>query len=67
MRTQIDFGDPNSIQIINPLGESGHRLSPHFQDQADLYARGEFRTLSLEKMKTSDKNRTTILSSKKKE
>ncbi len=67
MRTQIDFGQPDSIQIINPLGESGHRLSPHFQDQADLFARGEFRTLSLQKMKEEDPKRITVLSPIKKE
>ena len=40
---------------------------PLFQDQADLFARGEFRTLSLQKMKEEDPKRITVLSPIKKE
>ncbi len=62
MRTQIDFGNMEEIQIINPLGESGHRLSPHFQDQAEKYVKGEFRTISINKMGVDDKSRITVIS-----
>ncbi len=62
MRTQIDFGNMEEIQIINPLGESGHRLSPHFQDQAEKYVKGEFRTISINKMDVDDKSRITVIS-----
>jgi penicillin G amidase len=64
MRTQIDFGDLDGIQIINPLGQSGHRLSPHFQDQAEKYVKGEFRTISINNMKVNSNNRITVISPK---
>jgi penicillin amidase len=64
MRTQIDFGDLDRIQIINPLGQSGHRLSPHFQDQAEKYIKGEFRTISINNMRVNSNNRITVISPK---
>ncbi|MCB1175954.1 MAG: penicillin acylase family protein [Leptospiraceae bacterium] len=57
MRTQIDFAHQDKIRIINPLGQSGHRLSPHFQDQADMFIKGEFRTLDFHKMRIENSNR----------
>jgi penicillin amidase len=57
MRTLIDFMDTEHIQIINPLGQSAHRFSPHFQDQADMFVQGKFRILNLSEMKTKDESR----------
>lgn len=62
MRTQIDFSNLELIYIINPLGQSGHRLSPHFEDQADMYAKGQFRKISWSKRNSGSPERTTVLS-----
>lgn len=43
MRIIMDMGDvPNSLSV-SPTGQSGHKRSPHFQDQAALYVGGQFR------------------------
>jgi penicillin amidase len=43
MRILIDLADmENSLSVI-PTGQSGHVLSPHYQDQAPLYNAGKFR------------------------
>ena len=61
MRTLIDFSQSDNILIINPLGQSGHRLSPHFQDQANMFRDGKFRSLNLREMKSREKKRITTL------
>jgi penicillin amidase len=48
MRTMIDFGDAENGLNITPSGQSGHLLSSHYDDQAPLYARREFRTQTLQ-------------------
>ncbi len=47
MRTMVDFADVENGLNITPSGESGHLLSPHYDDQAPLYARREFRKQTL--------------------
>ena len=43
MRILIDLADmQNSLSVI-PTGQSGHPLSPHYQDQATLFHEGKFR------------------------
>ena len=42
-RAVIDFADPEHSWSILPTGNSGHVSSPHYDDQAEMYARGEFR------------------------
>ena len=43
IRIQIDFADmENSISIL-PTGESGRFMSPHYNDQAEMYNTGQFR------------------------
>ncbi len=43
MRILIDFADYDHSQSILPTGESGHFMSKHYKDQADMYNRGAFR------------------------
>lgn len=47
-RAVIDFGDLSHAQTILPTGQSGNPMSPHYSDQAEMYARGEYRTMWLE-------------------
>jgi acyl-homoserine lactone acylase PvdQ len=39
----IDFADPAAARSIVPFGQNADPGSPHFFDQAPLYARGEFK------------------------
>ena len=49
MRILIDLADiENSLSVL-PTGQSGHRMSPHYQDQAELYNSGGFRAQQMEK------------------
>lgn len=60
MRMIVDYADLEHVKLINPLGQSGHRFSPHFQDQADMYVNGEFRNVNFLDMK-KDVNRVLVL------
>lgn len=57
-RRVIDFSDvENSVSIL-PTGESGNPFSKHYKDQAEMYVKGEFRKMKLNKeeiVKTSTK------------
>jgi penicillin amidase len=48
-RTVIDFAAVSQSWSILPTGNSGHRLSPHYADQAELYHAGKFRPVWLER------------------
>ena len=47
MRTMVDFADVDNGLNITPSGQSGHVLSPHYDDQAKLYAQRSFRSQTL--------------------
>ena len=44
MRRIVDFSDLNKTQMILPTGQSGLYNSPHYNDQAELYHSGKYRT-----------------------
>jgi len=49
MRILIDLADiENSLSVL-PTGQSGHPMSPHYQDQAELYNSGRFRAQLMDK------------------
>lgn len=48
-RAVIDFADPAHSWSILPTGNSGHVGSEHYDDQALMYARGEFRAQLLDR------------------
>lgn len=62
-RRLIDFSDVrgNSWSIL-PTGQSGNPLSPHYKDQAEMYAKGEFRKqlMSEEDIKQTSNNVLTL-------
>ncbi|OQB35032.1 MAG: Penicillin acylase 2 precursor [Candidatus Hydrogenedentes bacterium ADurb.Bin179] len=43
-RRLIDFARPDQSLTILPTGNSGHVRDPHYDDQAALFARGDYRT-----------------------
>lgn len=48
-RRIIDFSNvENSISIL-PTGQSGNIFSPHYQDQAEMFVKGEFRKMMMNK------------------
>ncbi|SIR28093.1 penicillin acylase family protein [Maribacter ulvicola] len=48
-RRIIDFSDvENSISIL-PTGQSGNPLSKHYRDQAEMFVKGEFRKMMMNK------------------
>jgi penicillin amidase len=47
-RGVYDFADPDSSVFIISTGQSGHVLSPHYDDLAQLWRRGEYVPMSLD-------------------
>ncbi|MBR9854121.1 MAG: penicillin acylase family protein [Algicola sp.] len=53
-RRIIDFSDiENSISIL-PTGQSGNPLSKHYKDQAEMYVKGEFRKMMMNKQEIEE-------------
>ncbi|MEL6674596.1 MAG: penicillin acylase family protein [Bacteroidota bacterium] len=50
-RRIIDFADWEHSWNCSPTGQSGNPMSPHYSDQAEMFAKGEFR---LQKMKAEE-------------
>lgn len=46
-RRIIDFADPEHSHTILPTGNSGHWLDPHYDDQAEMFIKGEYRNAAL--------------------
>ena len=49
MRIIIDFADVDHSLSINPSGQSGNFMSPHYDDQAKMFAEGSFRKQLMDK------------------
>jgi penicillin G amidase len=57
-RRVIDFSDIENSYSVLPTGQSGNPMSKHYNDQAELYNKGQFRKMKLNKdeiIKTSTK------------
>ncbi|NAY90814.1 penicillin acylase family protein [Muricauda sp. JGD-17] len=53
-RRVIDFSDiENSISIL-PTGQSGNPFSKHYKDQAEMYVKGKFRKMMMNKREIQD-------------
>jgi penicillin amidase len=49
MRIIIDFADVEHALSINPTGQSGNFMSPHYKDQAEMFVDGKFRKQLMDK------------------
>jgi penicillin amidase len=59
-RRVIDFSDiENSVSIL-PTGQSGNPFSPHYEDQAELYIKGEFRKMLLNKEEIIETSKSVL-------
>ena len=47
-RGVYDFADPDSSVFVTSTGQSGHFLSRHYDDLAQLWRRGEYILMSLD-------------------
>lgn len=45
MRIILDFADVEASESVLPTGQSGNLFSPHYSDQAILYATGKYRPM----------------------
>jgi penicillin amidase len=48
-RRVIDFSDIENSMSILPTGQSGNPFSEHYQDQAEMFVKGEFRKMMMNK------------------
>lgn len=64
-RRIIDFSDvENSISIL-PTGQSGNPFSKHYKDQAEMYVKGEFRKMMMNKKEIEEKAESTLTFTKR--
>lgn len=54
MRMLIDFAQPEKSLTIIPTGQSGNIMSPHYSDQAEMFVKGEYRILEMDKNELSE-------------
>lgn len=63
-RRIIDFSDvENSVSIL-PTGQSGVRSSPHYNDQAEMYVKGRFRKMKLNRKEIEETSTLLVLKPK---
>ena len=62
MRRIIDFSDLENTLSILPTGQSGNVFSNHYNDQAEMYLKGEFRKqmMNEQEIKNSSKNKFVL-------
>ncbi|MGY0392251.1 penicillin acylase family protein [Bizionia sp. KMM 8389] len=63
-RRIIDFSDVENSLSILPTGQSGNPFSKHYSDQAEMYIKGEFRKMLLNKKEIIEESSKIIISPK---
>jgi penicillin amidase len=48
MRIVVDLATPETAVSVSPVGQSGHKMSAFYNDQAALYAAGQFRAQAIQ-------------------
>lgn len=60
MRMLVDFSDIENSYNINPTGQSGFFMSPHYQDQTEIYNNGHFRKMMMNREEILRKSRKLL-------
>lgn len=60
LRILLDFGDLEHSMSINPTGQSGNIMSPHYDDQAQMYVDDEYRMQMMNKKEIEGKSTKLI-------
>ena len=61
MRMVTSLGDPDSLQMVGPLGQSGQPGHPHYQDLIEPWRKGEMITIPLTRSAVEGVSRDTLL------
>ncbi|MBD0777480.1 penicillin acylase family protein [Maribacter sp. ANRC-HE7] len=59
-RRVIDFSDIENSMGILPTGQSGNPFSEHYDDQAEMYVKGEFRKMLLNEREIKDTSKSLL-------
>ncbi|HET8735080.1 MAG TPA: penicillin acylase family protein [Pricia sp.] len=59
-RRVIDFSDIENSMSILPTGQSGNPFSEHYDDQATMFANGEFRKMMMNEMEIRETSETML-------
>jgi penicillin amidase len=62
LRKVSDFADLENGITVSPTGQSGNIMSPHYSDQAELFATGKTRKMLMnrQEINTTSKNRLVL-------
>ncbi len=60
-RRVIDFSDVENSMSIIPTGQSGNPFSSHYKDQAEMYIKGEFRKMLLNKLEIINNKESLLI------
>ena len=60
-RMIVDFSDVENSMSILPTGQSGNPFSTYYQDQAELYVKGEFRKMMMNKTEIMAKSDSKLM------
>ena len=59
-RRIIDFSDVENSMSILPTGQSGNPFSEHYDDQAEMYVKGEFRKMMMNEKEIKDTSKSLL-------
>jgi penicillin G amidase len=60
LRMIIDFSDLDNSRAVLDVGQSGHRLSPHYKDHFGLWCKGEYLPLPYTRGKVMEQAASTL-------
>lgn len=60
-RRVIDFSNVENSLSILPTGQSGNPLSAHYRDQAEMYVKGEFRKMLMNKAEIEKTSKSLLI------
>ncbi len=64
LRILLDFANVNASESINPTGQSGNVMSPHYKDQAKMFNEGIYRPQLMDRNRIEENSRKLMLRAK---